>query len=89
MSQLDAAVEVIRDRGTEAVEAIQHGVEAIGTKLGVIEPPARRRFWPWMVVALVLVVVGVAFMAKRRAKVTPTFERTDRSSSDSFASSRR
>ena len=74
MNQLESTLEVLKDRSGDAVEAVQHGVEALGTRLGVIEPPRRRRRMPWIVVALVAVVAGVVWWQARNRRATADAE---------------
>jgi hypothetical protein len=92
MTQLETAVEVIKDRGSEAVEAIQHSVEAIGTRLGVIEPPKRRRMRPWVLVSLgALAVVAVVMLRRKRMPMGSMMDRRDErtNSSEPLVSGRR
>ena len=63
MNQLESTLEVLKDRSGDAVGAVQHGVEALGTRLGVIEPPRRRRKAPWLLLVLVAAVAGVVVVA--------------------------
>ena len=74
MNQLESTLEVLKDRSGDAVEAVQHGVEALGTRLGVIEPPRRRRRAPWLLVALVAVVAGVVWWQARSRRATADAE---------------
>ena len=74
MTQLESTLEVLKDRSGDAVEAVQHGVEALGTRLGVIEPPRRRRRAPWLLVALVAVVAGVVWWQARSRRATADAE---------------
>ena len=74
MNQLESTLEVLKDRSGDAVEAVQHGVEALGTRLGVIEPPRRRRKAPWLLVALVAVVAGVVWWQARSRRATADAE---------------
>ena len=74
MNQLESTLEVLKDRSGDAVEAVQHGVEALGARLGVIEPPRRRRRMPWIVVALVAVVAGVVWWRARNRRATADAE---------------
>ena len=74
VNQLESTLEVLKDRSGDAVEAVQHGVEALGTRLGVIEPPRRRRRAPWLLVALVAVVAGVVWWQARSRRATADAE---------------
>ena len=74
MNQLESTLEVLKDRSGDAVAAVQHGVEALGTRLGVIEPPRRRRRAPWLLVALVAVVAGVVWWQARSRRATADAE---------------
>lgn len=74
MNQLESTLEVLKDRSGDAVEAVQHGVEALGARLGVIEPPRRRRRAPWLLVALLAVVVGVVWWQARSRRATADAE---------------
>ena len=74
MNQLESTLEVLKDRSGDAVEAVQHGVEVLGTRLWVIEPPRRRRPAPWLLVALVAVVAGVVWWQARSRRATADAE---------------
>ena len=74
MNQLESTLEVLKDRSGDAVEAVQHGVEALGTRLGVMERPRRRRRAPWLLVALVAVVAGVVWWQARSRRATADAE---------------
>jgi len=74
VNQLESTLEVLKDRSGDAVEAVQHGVEALGTRLGVIEPPRRRRPTPWILLALVAVVAGVVWWQARARRATADAE---------------
>ena len=74
MNQLESTLEVLRDRSGDAVGAVQHGVEALGTRLGVIAPPRRRRRAPWLLVVLVAVVAGVVWWQARSRRATADAE---------------
>ena len=74
MNQLESTLEVLKDRSGDAVEAVQHGVEALGTRLGVIEPPRRRRRAPWLLVVIVAVVAGVVWWQARSRRATADAE---------------
>jgi hypothetical protein len=69
VSQLETTLEILKDRSGDAVEAVQqgvqHGVEAIGTRLGVIEPPRRRRGRQWLLVLVVAAVAGLVWWQVR------------------------
>jgi hypothetical protein len=85
VNQLESTLEVLRDRSGDAVEAVQHGVEALGTRLGVIEPPRRRRTGPWFLLVLVVAVAGVVWWrARSRATEDAEFDQV----TGSMASSR-
>jgi hypothetical protein len=70
VSQIDATLETLKDYSGEAIEAVQHGVEVISTKLTDLVEPKRKasksRWWMWMLLAFGLVAVA-AIVAKRRA----------------------
>jgi hypothetical protein len=70
VSQLESTLEVLKDRSGDAVEAVQHGVEALGTRLGVIEPPRCRRKAPWLLLVLVAAVAGVVWWQARSRRAT-------------------
>ena len=75
MNQLESTLEVLKDRSGDAVEAVQHGVEALGTRLGVIEQPRRRRRRaPWLLVVLIAVVAGVVWWQARSRRATADAE---------------
>ena len=74
MNQLESTLEVLKDRSGDAVEAVQHGVEALGTRLGVIEPPRRRRKAPWLLLVLVAAVAGVVWWQARSRRATADAE---------------
>ena len=74
MNQLESTLEVLKDRSGDAVEAVQHGVEALGTRLGVIEPPRRRRKAPWLLLVLVAVVAGLVWWQARSRRATADAE---------------
>jgi hypothetical protein len=70
VNQLESTLEVLKDRSGDAVEAVQHGVEALGTRLGVVEPPRRRRKAPWLLLVLVAAVAGVVVWQARSRRAT-------------------
>jgi ferric-dicitrate binding protein FerR (iron transport regulator) len=74
VNQLESTLEVLKDRSGDAVEAVQHGVEALGTRLGVIEPPRRRRKAPWLFLVLVAAVAGVVWWQARSRRATADAE---------------
>jgi hypothetical protein len=74
VNQLESTLEVLKDRSGDAVEAVQHGVEALGTRLGVIEPPRRRRPTPWIVLAIIAIVAGVVWWQARARRATADAE---------------
>jgi hypothetical protein len=74
VNQLESTLEVLKDRSGDAVEAVQHGVEALGTRLGVIEPPRRRRKAPWLLLVLVAVVAGLVWWQARSRRATADAE---------------
>jgi hypothetical protein len=76
VNQLESTPEIIKDRSGDAVEAVQQGVEALGTRLGVIEPPRRHRRTPWILLAIVAVVAGVIWWKarSRRASADANFD---------------
>jgi hypothetical protein len=74
VNQLESTLEVLKDRSGDAVEAVQHGVEALGTRLGVIEPPRRRRKAPWLLLVLVAAVAGVVLWQARSRRATADAE---------------
>ena len=65
MNQLETTLEALKERSSDAVGAVQHGVEAIGTRLGVIEPPRRRSRTPWLVVLVVAAAASVVWWQVR------------------------
>ena len=74
MNQLESTLEVLKDRSGDAVEAVHHGVEALGTRLGVIEPPRSRRKAPWLLLVLVAAVAGVVWWQARSRRATADAE---------------
>jgi hypothetical protein len=74
VNQLESTLEVLKDRSGDAVEAVQHGVEALGMRLGVIEPPRRRRKAPWLLLVLVAVVAGLVWWQARSRRATADAE---------------
>jgi hypothetical protein len=59
MTQIEATIDALRDRSTEAVGAVQHGVDALASKLtDLIEPQPKRSKAPWF--GWVVTVAGVA-----------------------------
>jgi hypothetical protein len=66
MTQIEATIEALRDRSTDAVGAVQHGVDALASKLtDLIEPEPKRSKSPWlgwlvMVAGLAAVVIVVS-----------------------------
>jgi hypothetical protein len=74
VNQLESTLEVLKDRSGDAVEAVQHGVEALGTRLGVIEPPRRRSKAPWLLLLLVAAVAGVVWWQARNRRATADAE---------------
>jgi hypothetical protein len=89
MNQLETTLDVIKDRSGDAMDVVargvdvvsqgvSHGVEVLGTKLGVIEPPPARRVRPWMIVGIVAVIVGVVVWRLRRRVAVPEADHEER-----------
>jgi hypothetical protein len=70
MSQIDATIEMLKDRSSDVAEAVQDGVGAIASKLSdLVEPTheeSHRARWAWLPIALVLVAVAVIVVRRRR-----------------------
>ena len=68
MHQIEETLSGLTDRSADALEAVQHGVEALGSKLGLIEPKKQRHTARWLIIGLVLAVLaGCAVAARRRS----------------------
>lgn len=68
MHQIEETLSGLTDRSADALEAVQHGVEALGSKLGLIEQKKQRHNVRWLIMSLVLaVLVGCAVAARRRS----------------------
>jgi hypothetical protein len=70
MSQIDATIEMLKDRSGDVADAVQDGVGAIASKLTDLVEPTRaeshRARWIWLPIALVLATVTVIVVRRRR-----------------------
>jgi hypothetical protein len=78
MSQIDATIEMLKDRSADVAEAVQDSVGAIASKLTDLVEPSRkethRARWAWLPIALIMVAVVVIVVRRRRTASTPEAE---------------
>ncbi len=76
MSQLEATIEALKDLSSDAVGAVQHGVDSVASRLtSLVEPEPKPSRWPrlgWIAAAGVLVaIVVVVRRARSGSPVAP------------------
>jgi hypothetical protein len=66
LAQLEPVIETFVNRSEQALGAVQHGVEVIGSQLGLVERRRRRRGWLRLIGFLA--VGAVVFVAAKRLR---------------------
>ena len=85
--QIEATIDALRDRSSDAIGAVQHGVGSITSKIGSRAEPEPKHWhrskFLWLVVGAVVVSVAAFFMTRRaRSGVAETEQWTDRTAAD-------
>jgi hypothetical protein len=78
MSQIDATIEMLKDRSADVADAVQDSVGAIASKLTDLVEPNRKKThrarWAWLPIALIMVALVVIMVRRRRMASTPEAE---------------
>jgi hypothetical protein len=80
---IEATVETVKEHSSDVMDALQQGMEAIGSRVSDFfeptPPPPRSKGWLWLLLLAVLAAAGIAFWLRRSGS------RADQSLANEFA----